>query len=85
MAPLVRAAAAPQARIRPLELGSEVKWERHSSTDEAHWRNPQNAHIPEYGANAFKSLARSHPALFAAHHAYLRLLPDGRVVLAANG
>ena len=33
-----------------------------------------------YGINAFKSLARSHPAVFARHHPDLVVLPDGTVV-----
>ena len=35
--------------------------------------------LRQYGANALKSLARSHPAVFAAHHPDLRLLEDGQV------
>ncbi len=36
--------------------------------------------VPQYGANALKSLARSHPAVFDRHHPDLRVLEDGRVV-----
>ena len=34
-----------------------------------------------YGRNAFKSLARSHPAVFQRHHPDLAVLSDGAVVL----
>ena len=36
--------------------------------------------LREYGLNALKSLARSHPAVFAAHHPDLRLEEDGQIV-----
>jgi hypothetical protein len=36
-----------------------------------------------YGANAFKSLARSHPSVFRAHHPDLRLCRVGGGVVAA--
>uniref|UniRef100_A0A7S1B101 Fe2OG dioxygenase domain-containing protein n=1 Tax=Noctiluca scintillans TaxID=2966 RepID=A0A7S1B101_NOCSC len=39
-----------------------------------------NRLIPQYGMNAFKSLARSHPEVFSQHHPDLRCLPDGSVV-----
>jgi isopenicillin N synthase-like dioxygenase len=69
--------------IQPVELPAELPWEREREYDEqGHWRRPHNAMIHEYGANAFKSLARSHPAVFARHHPDLRLLEDGRVVCA---
>lgn len=38
-----------------------------------------------YGLNAFKSLARSHPAVFRRHHPDLQLLDDGTVVPLARG
>mmetsp|Transcript_19993 Transcript_19993/g.56434 ORF Transcript_19993/g.56434 Transcript_19993/m.56434 type:complete len:391 (-) Transcript_19993:33-1205(-) len=44
-------------------------------------RQEANCLIPSYGMNAFKSLARSHPEVFARHHPDLRVLPDGQVVL----
>ena len=44
------------------------------------WRNPANELIAEYGANAFKSLARSHPSVLRRWHADLRVDPQtGRV------
>lgn len=39
-----------------------------------------NRLLPSYGMNAFKSLARSHPLVFARHHPDLRVLADGQVV-----
>lgn len=39
-----------------------------------------NRLLASYGMNAFKSLARSHPKVFAQHHPDLRCLPDGEVV-----
>ena len=57
-----------------------LPWERDDGYDaQAHWRRPSNAMLNEYGANAFKSLARSHPAVFAAHHTDLVVLGDGQV------
>ena len=70
-----------EARIEPLTLPPSLPWERDSAYDEQlHWRRPSNAMLREYGANAFKSLARSHPAVFAKHHPDLSVLDDGRVV-----
>ena len=69
------------ARVRPLELPDDLPWERDAGYDEGgHWRRPSNAMIDEYGINAFKSLARSHPTVFAEHHPDLRVLKDGRVI-----
>lgn len=69
------------ACIEPLTLPSALEWERDKSYDEkAHWRRPSNAMLAEYGSNAFKSLARSHPAVFEEHHPDLRVLNDGRIV-----
>ena len=39
-----------------------------------------NRLIGEYGANALKSLARSHPEVMARHHPDLEVKPDGSVV-----
>jgi len=42
---------------------------------------PDNVIHGSYGTNAFKSLARSHPAVFQRHHPDLTLLSEeGRVV-----
>ena len=40
----------------------------------------RNALLGCYGANALKSLARSHPEVMRRHHPDLKVLPDGRVV-----
>jgi len=40
---------------------------------------PGNPVLASYGMNAFKSLARSHPAVVRAHHADLAVAPDGTV------
>ena len=40
----------------------------------------KNALIRSVGENSFKSLARSHPAVFEKHHGDLRILEDGRIV-----
>ena len=39
-----------------------------------------NLILPQYGDNAFKSLARSHPAVFIKHNPDLKLLENGQVV-----
>ena len=67
------------AHVRPLIQFNGTESARHRQT-QTHWRRPSNALLPEYGANAFKSLARSHPAVFAEHHPDLAVLDEGRVV-----
>lgn len=67
------------AVVEPLERPEGTAWE---------WARPppppedaRNRLISEYGTNALKSLARSHPAVFERHHAHdLELLTDGTVV-----
>ena len=47
---------------------ASLPWEREEDAGEveARWRTQgKNAQVAEYGANAFKSLARSHPAVMA--------------------
>ena len=56
----------------------------YATHSQSHWRRPKNAMLHEYGANAFKSLARSHPAVFERHHPDLRVTDDGRVVKRAE-
>jgi len=67
------------ATIEPLVLpGHDVK----RTVLEAQRPGPAvNQLISSYGMNAFKSLARSHPEVFARHHADLLCLPNGQVVL----
>ncbi|KAL3933896.1 MAG: hypothetical protein SGPRY_000082 [Prymnesium sp.] len=69
------------SKVTPLELPPDLIWERDQQYDKSkHWRRANNSMLAEYGFNAFKSLARSHPAVFEAHHGDLQVLPDGRVV-----
>lgn len=68
------------AVVEPLDLPEALPWERAHYATDRHWRRPYNAMLPEYGVNAFKSLARSHPAVFATHHPDLQVLEDGQVV-----
>jgi hypothetical protein len=44
-------------------------------------RRNQNKLMSCVGENSFKSLARSHPKVFARHHGDLRILEDGRIVM----
>jgi isopenicillin N synthase-like dioxygenase len=55
-----------------------VPWERPRGYD--NWRRPNNLMNPSVGENTFKSLARSHPKVFARHHPDLEILEDGRIV-----
>ncbi|EOD10878.1 hypothetical protein EMIHUDRAFT_104970 [Emiliania huxleyi CCMP1516] len=56
-----------EAVVEPLPLPAELCWERDAAQRRL-LRRPSNAMLRQYGANALKSLARSHPAVFAAHH-----------------
>ena len=68
------------AEVRSLPLPPHLPWEREDDYDEkSHWRREGNAMIASYGLNAFKSLARSHPAVFARHHPDLQVTSDGQV------
>lgn len=58
---------------------NKLPWERPEGYD--HWRRPNNLFNPSVGENTFKSLARSHPKVFARHHPDLEILPDGRIVM----
>lgn len=49
-----------------------------------HWRRPRNTMLPSVGENTFKSLARSHPRVFARHHPDLAITEDGRIVRRAD-
>ncbi|CAJ1945271.1 unnamed protein product [Cylindrotheca closterium] len=82
------------ATMEPLEESSveHLQWDRPiivHSTDEnnaignapkKHWRRPNNTMLTSVGENTFKSLARSHPHVFAKHHPDLSILPDGKIV-----
>jgi isopenicillin N synthase-like dioxygenase len=66
-----------EATITPLDSISSP-WER--SETKQHWKQDSNAMLTMVGENTFKSLARSHPLVFAKHHPDLLLLEDGRIV-----
>ena len=56
-------------QVAPVALPQSLPWERDSGyDDQRHWRRPSNAMLQSYGANAFKSLARSHPAVLRRWH-----------------
>jgi isopenicillin N synthase-like dioxygenase len=57
---------------------SNLLWER--PRDYQQWQRPNNLMIPSVGENTFKSLARSHPKVFARHHKDLEILDDGRII-----
>ncbi|KAL9190924.1 hypothetical protein ACHAXT_000630 [Thalassiosira profunda] len=54
-----------------------LRWER---TQEMQWQRTHNTLINSVGENSFKSLARSHPAVFQRHHSDLTLREDGTIV-----
>ncbi len=62
-----------------LQSNDLVPWQRPEGYN--HWRRPNNLMNPSVGENTFKSLARSHPKVFARHHPDLEVLEDGRIVL----
>lgn len=66
------------ATIHPLQT-KDLPPSRRSVSAE-HWERPQNAMLSSVGENTFKSLARSHPTVFAKHHPDLVLEPNGRIV-----
>jgi isopenicillin N synthase-like dioxygenase len=70
------------AQIQPIDADAVIPesllWER--SIEKKHWHRDNNAMLASVGENTFKSLARSHPKVFAKHHGDLTLLPDGRAV-----
>ncbi len=68
------------ARVQPLQLPSSLPWERDEGQEQCRWRDGRHEQLAEYGMNAFKSLARSHPEVMAMYHSDLRLAPGGSVV-----
>jgi len=80
------------ATMEPLEESSvkHLKWDRpkpstsendgNENAPKKHWRRPNNTMLTSVGENTFKSLARSHPQVFAKHHPDLSILPDGKIV-----
>lgn len=66
------------ATMEPVEE-IHAPWEREDA--DASWKPPgPNVMLTRVGDNTFKSLARSHPDVFAKHHGDLRVLRDGRIV-----
>lgn len=65
------------ATIESIELPKSLVWDR--DTNSNHWQRNRNSMLRSYGENAFKSLARSHPSVFAEHHPDLQLLDGGKV------
>jgi isopenicillin N synthase-like dioxygenase len=61
-----------------IEKNYQLPWER--PEDYLPWRRKDNAMIASVGENTFKSLARSHPKVFAKHHPDLKILSDGRII-----
>ena len=72
------------AVIEPMEsLPETLTWLRPEPEDVAETRSHGdggNRLIGEYGLNALKSLARSHPEVMARHHPDLEVMRDGSVV-----
>mmetsp|Transcript_36948 Transcript_36948/g.61254 ORF Transcript_36948/g.61254 Transcript_36948/m.61254 type:complete len:333 (+) Transcript_36948:114-1112(+) len=54
--------------VEPLQLPRNLPSERAAGHVQRHWRSPDNQYLAEYGMNAFKSLARSHPQVMVRHH-----------------
>ncbi len=59
---------------------SQLPWTRERPPAET-----RHSLLRAYGANAFKSLARSHPLVFERHHPDLRVLEDGTVAARDEG
>lgn len=69
-----------RTRVAPLALPASLPWER-AEAEGGRWRDARaHAQLSEYGMNAFKSLARSHPEVMAIHHPDLEVSGDGSVV-----
>jgi len=63
--------------MEPIGDAGNLPWDR---CQENQWRWKHNTLMNSVGENSFKSLARSHPAVFEKHHGDLRILEDGRIV-----
>uniref|UniRef100_A0A0G4I6L0 Fe2OG dioxygenase domain-containing protein n=1 Tax=Chromera velia CCMP2878 TaxID=1169474 RepID=A0A0G4I6L0_9ALVE len=74
MSPLPGIAANGNERKSYLEAGAEA------ADIESFAGRKKNRLIAQFGMNAFKSLARSHPEVMKRHHPDLRVCPDGTVV-----
>uniref|UniRef100_A0A7S0JHI0 Fe2OG dioxygenase domain-containing protein n=1 Tax=Calcidiscus leptoporus TaxID=127549 RepID=A0A7S0JHI0_9EUKA len=67
------------AHVQPVALSADVQWQRPEKHTASHWRARANRHLTQYGMNAFKSLARSHPEVMRRHHPDLEVHADGQV------
>ena len=65
-------------RWEPISDISSLHWQR--SNERKTWSLRSNTILASVGENTFKSLARSHPNVFAKHHRDLQVLPDGRII-----
>lgn len=79
--PALSSKVQPLVDLRDDNRSSHLLWERESDVESLHWRMPNSRMLTSVGENTFKSLARSHPAVFARHHPDLEQLPEtGQVV-----
>lgn len=70
-------------QVQPLEsLPSSLEWTRPGPADVGFTssHHGKNKLMESYGANAFKSFARSHPSVMQRHHVDLVVQPDGSVI-----
>ena len=66
----------------PIDLPESIEWLRTKPTiinSMSSHGEGSNALLPTYGANALKSLARSHPEVMKRHHPDLKVEKDGTV------
>lgn len=69
-------------QIQPIDdsVLTSLLWERPKDYEERyHWCRKNNNMLVCVGENTFKSLARSHPEVFAKHHRDLMLLKNGSI------
>ena len=62
--------------MEPIKI-DHLPWERNQQNQ---WTRQHNKLMASVGENSFKSLARSHPAVFEKHHRDLMILEDGTIV-----
>lgn len=73
------------ATVEALRLPEGLEWDREPDYESGggHWVREGNIMLGSYGANAFKSLARSHVDVFRAHHPDLEVCEQGGGVVRA--
>ncbi|KAK3285101.1 hypothetical protein CYMTET_7267 [Cymbomonas tetramitiformis] len=64
------------AFLDPVSLPQSLTWARPAPARESRTHDGENKFFQEYGANAFKSLARSHPEVMRRHHGDLFNIED---------